>query len=56
MRQYAFERGCEEIHRTYEELGGGSDAAELKVFCQVALSKLSARFGFPVDSLPLMVN
>ncbi len=51
MRQYAFERDCEEIHRTYEELGPG---AELLAFCQTALTKLSARFGFPVVDFPLM--
>lgn len=50
MRNYQFERGCEEIHRLYAECG---PSPGLLAFCRVALARLSARFGFPLTGLPL---
>ena len=50
MRNYAFERGCEEIHRLYAECG---PCADLLAFCRAALERLSVRFGFALTGLPL---
>ena len=50
MRNYEFERGCEEIHRLYAECG---PSPELLAFCRAALARLSVRFRFPLTGLPL---